>query len=276
GMIGFNEQLVFPTGVTYHQQGLSSSMDPSNISLGAIDLETGRVRDELLSRSFVVQNLFVNLSVIEPCTPTDSFNYQGPALFEAGPGGELVFSANCEVLIPYPRGFKFPTPSADGKPGYRVVRDSRLDPFLRMQAMCGGTATNVLSSGARHKKIEGESSINQKFSYAYSIPSDPADAHKAFFEYTNFDDDGTFKLTHLSWVSATNSRRSQAKPGEADTITFGGFGTWSKDSEVHQVSVQISTARQEPYVGIQVDGGTTSNVNTKPTEIETTIPLTED
>ncbi len=277
GMIGFNEQLIFPSGVTYHQKGLSSSMDPNNLALGAVDLKTGLVRGEFLNRSFVVQNLFVNLSSIEPCTPADSFNYQGPARFETGPNGQLVFSANCEVFIPYPKGFKFPTPAEDGQPGFLVVRESRLDPFVRLQAMHGGTpSTTVFSSGPKNKPIEGVSSINQKFTYVFSIPSDLAEAHKAFFEYTNIDDEGTFKLTHLSWVRATNSRGSAAKDGEADTITFSGFGSWSRDSELHQVSVHVSTAKNEPYVGIQVDGGTTSNVNTKPTDIEATIPLAID
>ena len=274
GMIGFNEELVFPSGVTYHQTLLSSSMDPNNLPLGVVDLKTGRVRGEFLNRSFVVQKLFVNLTAVEPCTPGDSFNYQGPARFETGPGGELVFSSNGEVFIPYPKGFRFPNPSADGTPPFVVVRESRLDPFLRLQAMDGGTrAANVLTSGPKNKVLEGESSIRQKFSYAYKIPCDPAAADDAFFEYTNHDDDGTFKLTRLSYVKGSNSRRSTAGDGEADTITFGGFGTWSKDSDLHQVSVHISTSEDEPYVGIQVDGGTTSNVNTKPKDIAATIPL---
>ncbi|MEM7352411.1 MAG: hypothetical protein AAF657_16535 [Acidobacteriota bacterium] len=274
GMIGFNEELVFPSGVTYHQTLLSSSMDPNNLPLGAVDLKTGRVRGEFLNRSFVVQKLFVNLTSVEPCTPGDSFNYQGPARFEIGPNGELVFSSNGEVFIPYPKGFRFPCPSPDGRPAFLVVRESRLDPFLRLQAMHGGTpSTNVLTSGAKNAILEGESSIRQKFSYAYKIPCDPAAADDAFFEYTNHDDDGTFKLTRLSFVHASNSRNSTAEDGAADTITFGGFGSWSKDSDLHQVSVHISTAEHEPYVGIQVDGGTTSNVNTKPKDIESTIPL---
>ncbi len=274
GMVGFNEQLKFPSGVVYHQSKLSSSMDPNNLPLGAIDLKTGRVIGELLNRSFVVQQLFVNLTAIEPCTPGDSFNYQGPARFEAGPGGELVFSFNGEVFIPYPKGFKFPSPSSDGTPGFVVVKESRLDPFLRLQAMHGGTPPgNVLTSGAGGGLIESTSSIGQKFSCSYNIPADPGRADEASFEYTNHDEDGTFKMTRLSWLRATNSRDSTAKSGAADTITFGGFGSWSKDSELHQVSVHISTAAHEPYVGIQVDGGTTSNVNTKPEDLESTIPL---
>lgn len=276
GMIGFNEQLKYPSGVVYNQTLLSSSMDPNNLPLGMVDLNTGWVRGEFLNRSFVVQQLFVNLTAIEPCTPGDSFNYQGPARFEVGPGGELMFSSNGEVFIPYPKGFRFPSPSKDGTPPYTVVRESRLDPFLRLQAMLGGAPNaNVLQSGTGKtpKAIANTSSIGEEFTYAFKIPSDPAAADNAFFEYTNKKDDGTFKLTRLSWVSATNSRASKAADGEADTITFGGFGTWSKDDDLHQVSVHISTAEDQPYVGIQVDGGTTSNVNTKPTELEDTIPI---
>ncbi len=275
GMIGFNEQIVYPSGVVYHQSGLSSSMDPNNLAIGAIDLETGRVIGEFLNRSFVVQQLFVNLTAIEPCTPGDSFNYQGPARFETGPGGELVFSFNGEVFVPYPKGFKFPGPSADGNPPYLVVRESRLDPFLRLQATCGGApATGVLESGSgtRPAAIESTSSIGEPFSYAFRIPCDPAAAVDAFFEYTNAEVVGTFRLTRLSWVRAGVAPKG-SHDGQPDTITFGGFGTWSRDDDLHQVSVHISTAEGEPYVGIQVDGGTTSNVNTKPERLEDTIPL---
>ncbi len=273
GMIGFNEEIVYPSGVVYHQTLLSSSMDPNNLPLGAVDLRTGRVIGEFLNRSFVVQQLFVNLTAIEPCTPGDSFNYQGPARFETGPGGGLTFSFNGEVFIPYPKGFKFPSPSKDGTPPYTVVRASRLDPFLRLQAACGGAPSgSVLSSGGDQKPaaIEAISSIGQPFSYAFRIPCDPEAAGDAFFEYTNDDDEGTFRLTSLTWLRAGVSPKGG---GEPDTLTFGGFGTWSPDDDLHQVSVHVSTAEDQPYVGIQVDGGTTSNVNTKPERLEDTIPL---
>lgn len=270
GMIGFNEQLKFPSGVVYHQSGLSSSMDPLNLPLGAIHLKTGQVTGELLCRSFVVQKLFVNLIQIEPCTPGDSFLYQGPSRFDFGPGGELIFAFNGEVYIPYPQGFKFPSPSDDGKPAFTVVEESRLDPFLRFEAMAGGVpAGNVLEKKTWVKKT---SSIGQEFSYRYSIPCDPARSDEATFEYRNHTEgDAHFRLTRLTWVRATRSRHADGD--EADVVTFGGFGTWSEDEELHQVSVHISTAEAAPYVGIQVDGGTTSNVNTKPPNIEETIPL---
>ena len=278
GMIGFNEQLIFPSGVTYNQKKLSSSMDPLNLPICAVNLKTGHVLDELLYRSFVVQQLFVNLSAIEPCTPGDSFLYQGPARFDRGPQGETIFGFNGEVFIPYPQGFRFPSPSEDGNPPYVVFRESRLDPFLRFVAMesaGNGAAKNTFTSGANKAWIKMTSSIGQEFQYRYSIASDPEKADEAFFEYANEKDKGTFKLTRLSWVRATNSRGSEARDGEADTITFGGFGTWSKDDDLHQVSVQISTAAAAPYVGIHVDGGTTSNVNTKPKNIDDTLPFPE-
>jgi len=272
GQVGFNEQLEFPSGVVYHQTELSSSMDPLNTPLGAVHLETGHILDELLCRCFVVQELFVNLSQVEPCTPADSFLYQGPARIERGVGGQLVFSLDGEVFIPYPRGFDFPSPAKNGRPAYRVREESRLDPFLRLQAMEGGDgARNVFSSG--EKAIEETSSIGQKFSYAYKISADPSKAEEAHFEYTNHDESATFELERLSWVRATRSREAAVGPASADVVTFGGFGSWSQDDDLHQVSVQISLAEGEPYVGIQVDGGTTSNVNTKPPKIEDTIPF---
>ncbi len=279
GMVGFNEQLVFPSGVTYNQTKLSSSLDPNNLAIGAIDLRSGRILGELLCRSFVVQQLFVNLGKVEPCTPADSFLYQGPARFARGPGGETVFGFAGEVFIPYPQGFRFPSPSADGTPPFVVVEESRLDPFLRLEAMVGGTARNVLCSptgkkgGGERAWIQKTSSIGEKFSYRFSIPCDPATAERAFFEYVNHSAGGEFKLSRLSWLRATNSRTSTAASGEADTVTFGGFGKWSEDAELHQVSVQISTSAEAPFIGIQVDGGTTSNVNTKPVDIDTTLPF---
>ncbi len=263
GMIGFDEQLKFPSGVVYDQSKLSSSMDPLNLPLGAIHLKTGQVTGELLCRSFIVQKLFVNLIQIEPCTPGDSFLYQGPSRFDVGPGGELVFAFNGEVYVPYPKGFKFPSPSEDGRPPFKVVEESRLDPFLRFEAVDGGTpATNVLE---RETWVKETSSIGKEFSYQYSIPCDPAQSDAATFEYKNHSEgDVHFKMTRLTWLRATRSRHASVGGEEADVVTFGGFGTWSEDEELHQVSVHISTAENAPYVGIQVDGGTTSNVNTKP------------
>ncbi|MGY8689247.1 MAG: hypothetical protein ACKVHP_16120, partial [Verrucomicrobiales bacterium] len=228
GLVGFNEQMTFPKGVRYNQKRLSSSMDPNNLAVCAVNVKTGRITDELLCRSFVVQKLFVNLIVVEPCTPNDSFLYQGPARFTSGPDGELVFALNGEVFIPYPKGFRFPAPTDDGEPAYDVVADSRLDPFLRILASKRESATGVLSSGGKEndpKWINETSSIGQKFSYRFSVDHSNS---KVFFEYLNRDKatGGTFKLHQVSWISATNSPGSGATSGQADTVTFSGFGSW--------------------------------------------------
>jgi hypothetical protein len=268
GMIGFNEQMRFPSGVTYNQSKLSSASDPFRIGVGAIDLRTGKVIGEFLQPGFVVQQLFVNLIDVEKCTPADTFNYQGEAVFEAGANGQLTFRWNGETFLPYPRGFHFPAPTPDGRPAFVVVRDSRLDPFLRTRAMAGGTRPRGVFEGGEERL---RSSIGKEFSYRYSLPLDPTQPG-ARFEYTNHSEGGTFTLTNLSWFSPTYSRESAAADGEADVVTFGGFGRWSLDSELHQVSVHISVAEDARYVGIQIDGGVTSNVNTKPADIRVTMP----
>jgi hypothetical protein len=268
GMIGFNEQMRFPSGVTYNQSKLSSASDPFRIAVGAIDLATGKVIGELLHPGFVVQQLFVNLIDVEKCTPADTFNYQGEAVFEAGANGQITFRWNGETFLPYPRGFHFPAPTPNGRPAFVVVRESRLDPFLRLRAMAGGSRARGVFEGGEDRV---RSSIGKEFSYTYSLPLDPKDPG-ARFEYTNHTEGGTFTLTSLSWFNPTYSRESAAADGDVDAVTFGGFGRWSQDSALHQVSVHISTADGARYVGIQIDGGLTSNVNTKPTDIRVTMP----
>ena len=282
-MVGFNERMKFPAGVIYNQKKLSSSMDPNNLAICAVNVKTGEITDELLCRSYVVQKLFENLIVVEPCTPNDSFLYQGPARFTRGRDGELVFALNGEVFIPYPKGFRFPAPTDDGEPAFNVVADSRLDPFLRILASHRGTkAKGVMSSGGQAedpKWIDETSSIGQQFAYRYRVDLKTS---AVFFEYSNRDEHGggTFKLHRVSWISATNSPRSTAGPGKADTITFSGFGSWTvggkskknSSTDGHQVAVHISTSEADAYVGIMVDAGLTSNANTKPSKIEDSIP----
>jgi len=75
-------------------------------------------------------------------------------------------------------------------------------------------------------------------------------------------------MTSLANVHCTNSRSSQLSPGDYDTVSFSGFGSWSKDKEngLHLATVQISTSKDFPYVSVMIDGGLTSNANTKPAE----------
>lgn len=305
GLVGFNEELRFPVPegrtsepVLYRQKKLSSSMDPNNMCIAAVNVKTGRIVDEFLCRSYVVQQLFVNLIDVEPCTPGDSFLYQGPAQFTRGHDGELVLAYNGEVFIPYPKGFRFPRPTPNGRDengeAFLVIGESILDPFLRLQANHRGAKTKgIISSGGTKEEpkwIEEVSSIGQPFKYRFRVDFDKPEV---FFEYTKLHKKpknpdveiiggGTFKLHHLSWISASNSPSSVAAAGKADTVSFCGFGSWkdsaagSHENAGHQVAVHISTSKVDPYVGIQVDAGITSNVNTKPKDIEESMPVLDE
>ena len=72
----------------------------------------------------------------------------------------------------------------------------------------------------------------------------------------------------------SNSLASQRTLEEYDTVTFTGFGVWSKDGvdSIEQAAVQISTSSIAPYVGIQIGSGYISNVDTKPDNPEDAQP----
>ncbi len=266
GEIGFDTVMHFPKQ-TYPQSGLASPDDPFNVCATSIHLASGEMVSPLLWRGYVVQALFANLIQVEPCTPADSFNYQGPARFERDAHGQLVLRWNGTVFLPYPKGFKFPSPNPGGEPAYTIQADSRLDPFRSVQAMRprGESFSGVFRGGAEDAQSPA---TEQRFSYRFAIPGDPERAAESLFEYTNHTQGGTFRLTALSWVQFTHARNSAASL--PDVVTFSGFGTWSGDSSgaLHQVSVQISDAEGGQFVGIQVDGGATSNVDLKPPEVE--------
>ena len=124
---------------------------------------------------------------------------------------------------------------------------------------------------ARAGGAHGTSSKGQEFSYEYRIPEDRV---QPMFEFTNHTTGGTFKLECLTWLNYLRSRTCDAPPGEFDTVTLCGLGRWSGDKEdgLHVASVQICTSRQFPYVSVLIDGGATSNVNTKPAEMALSMP----
>src|SRR5439155_26444195 len=99
----------------------------------------------------------------------------------------------------------------------------------------------------------------------YRIPADPG-RERATFEYTNRAQGGSFRMTGLAWVSFTHSRTRPVNTAGCDTVTFTGYGTWSRDraDRLHLAPVQVSAARDAPHVSIQIDVGLVSNVNTKP------------
>jgi hypothetical protein len=263
--IGHNEFLRFATR-TYYLDALTCIDDPFDLSVGNVSRSSGRLLSELLHRALIGQNLFYALLRVEPRTPKSSFFFRGPAQFEKGKDGRTVFRFAGQVNIPYPEGYLFPSP--DMAKGVAVGPHSELDPFYWIQAMQHERATDAVLSGTASKVL---SSAHELFSYKYKISGDSGKT-KPSFEYTNHTVDGTFRLKTLSWVSFVNSRG--AGGDGYDTVSFAGFGTWSRDASngLHLVCAQICEAPGLPYVSIQVGGGRISNINTKPPNLDDVRP----
>jgi hypothetical protein len=267
GSQGFNENLRFPLR-TYPLDDLSILDDPFDISVGAIDLRTGRFLNDLLHRAFISQDLIFALLRVEPRTPKDSFFFRGPALLTKDAWAQSVFRFQGIVHIPYPPGFQFPHP--DFTTAFTVGPDSALDPFLWFHAVQADEARDVMKEGsARHTRA----STGDEFSYRYVIPANPEE-NNVVFEYENHTQRGNFTMHSLAWVDFSNSGTSLLSGDEYDTVSFSGFGVWSKDgvSTLQQVAVQISTSGEKPYIGIQIASGDISNVNTKPENEEAALP----
>jgi hypothetical protein len=265
GPHGFDEFLRFPLR-TFSLDDLQIIDDPFDISVGSVDLRTGRFLNQVLHRSFISQDLFFALVRVEPRTPGSSFFFRGPTVLERGQTGQLIFRFQGEVHIPYPEGFLFPNPNL--ATGFVAGPNSALDPFLWVHAIQDADVEKAIKQGGARDVI---ASTGERFSYSYKIPSDPC-MRKASFEYENHTQQGKFRMHSLAWVGFSNS--GSRTSGEYDTVTYTGFGIWSKDGShtVQQATVQISTSPQRPYVGIQIDLGTVSNVNTKPPNINDARP----
>jgi len=266
GPLGHNEILRFPL-ISYFLDTVTFIDDPFDLAVGAVDLRTGNFLNEVLRRGLIGQNLFFALVRVEPRTPQSSFFFRGPARLQHGSRGQRVFRLKAEVHIPYPEGFLFPAP--DLATGFQVGPDSSLDPFLWIQAVEDSHTSKASMQGNADRV---RASTGDEFSYRYAIPGDPS--RGAVFEYTNHSQDGTFRLHTLSWVSFLNSLRSTAGSGRHDTVTFTGYGIWSKGGHqtVQPVAVQISHAPGPHYVSIQIGGGQVSNVNTKPMDEKDALP----
>jgi len=265
GLMGHNEMLRFPNA-TYVMDSVTYLDDPLDIALGVVDVKTGRLRGPLLRRGMITTNWLLAMVRIETRTPKSTFGFRGPASFEAGVNGQLVFRYAGALHIPFPEGFRFPAPDLTNH--IIIGPDSALDPFVRWQAMSVPDAPRLARAGGASKVV---ASTGESFSYSYVIP---AGEGKASFEYINHTADATFRMRGLTSVGFINSRSAASAPGEYDTLTFAGVGTWSKDpgSESHVATVQVSTSDRFPYVTIMVDGGRTSSVNTKPANVDDTMP----
>ncbi len=268
GPQGFNENLRFPLR-TYPLDTLSIIDDPFDISVGSIDLSTGKLLNQLLHRGFINQDLIYALLRVEPRTPKGSFYFQGPAALTKDELGQRVFRFRGITHLPYPEGFGFPRP--DFAMPFVAGPDSALDPFLWFHAIQSKPATGLI---IKEGNSRGErASSGDEFSYRYSIPSDPA-AHNAMFEYENHTQQGQFRMHSLIWVDFAHSGTPGSAREQYDTVTFSGYGVWSKNgtNTLQVVSAQFSTSSTKPYVGIQISSGDISNVNTKPQEEPNALP----
>jgi hypothetical protein len=262
GLLGPDTHLVFPLQ-TYVVAGTVIADDPFDFSVGELDLATGQLVGGLLWRSFwnhtlLTAILTVNAGKLDPF----SFQQRGPAQFQTGPNGELLFRFNSTTVLPY-TGFIFPSPNYASKVGFTGGPGSILQPFVRLQAALPTDAPTGVMSGAQTNVT---SSFGETFSYSYSVPCAGSGGTPAF-TYTNTSKTshgGTFTMTNLSSVSCTNSLTSTKPVGNYDTIQFSGYGLWSGDANLHIATVHVSTAPSTPYVSIMIDGGQLSNVDIAP------------
>jgi hypothetical protein len=267
GPQGFNETLRFPMR-NYPLDDVSIIDDPFDISVGAIDLPSGRLLNSLLHRAFISQDLLFALLRVEPCTPQSSFLFRGPAEFLKSVHGENIFRFQGIAHIPYPAGLKFPNP--DFATASIVGPDSSLDPFLWFRAIQNGRIASAFKEG---RGSHMRSSTGEDFSYYYRVASDPHNA-SAVFEYENHSQEGNFHLHSLAWLDFSHSGTSSQQDDPYDTVSFSGFGIWSKNgvSTIQQVAVQVCSSSERSYVGIQVANGDISNVNTKPADEQNALP----
>jgi hypothetical protein len=265
GPTGFNEILRFPLR-SYRQIELAILDDPFDVPIGALDLKTGGIFSEHLHRGFIEQNLIYALFHVEPRTPQSSFYFRGPAVVERNRNGGLAFRQRAEVFVPYPKNFKFPQPNFAN--AYVTVRDCALEPFLWIRAVEDESPGPSGLEGAEENVL---ASTGEVFSYRFHIPADPS-RQLSTFEYTNHSQEGRFCLSSLAWVGFSKSLDPATQ--EVDTVTFAGFGSWEKAGSrtLQQAAAQICLNPRNRYVGIQIDSGDVSNVNTKPLDETVALP----
>ncbi|MGI8784518.1 MAG: hypothetical protein ACR2L2_12805 [Acidobacteriota bacterium] len=264
GFIGHSEYLRFPLQ-TYFLRGMAFADDPFDLAIGAVDVRSGQLVGGLLYRGFIAQNLlFTLLEQNEGRIPPASFSFRGPAYFERGAAGQLLFRFDGEVRLPF-AGFRFPSPDFVKAHSWIAGPGSVLDPFLQIAASQPIMRSPSVASGSGNAVATN----GDVFSYRYSVPcSGPG---VATFEYSNPDpvSGGSFKMRRLASVRCFSATGA----AEPDTLSFTGYGDWSGDDELHVVTVQITSSPAPFYISIQIDGGTVSNVNTQtPTPARPGVP----
>jgi hypothetical protein len=263
GLLGQPEFLKFPLQ-TYALERVAFVDEPYNLPQGEINVTTGRVVGDMEYPSFYGQSLadalfnenskrltkdpfFLIAARPEPGEAENNY-----ARFERGPGGETVFRYSGEHRRSFAT-YLFPKPNL--LPGSSWVSGpaGNLDLFLNLQAAHVGAVSPVVKQG------QGSfvSSLGDTVTYSYSVPCN-SPGGTVSFRYANDNrgrSGGTFEMQHLASVSCTNSPGSVAANGDYDTISFTGFGTWSKDEAFalpRFSSVSLSLTPGAPYTGIIV------------------------
>ena len=264
GLMGHNETLRFPKSA-YTMDSVTYLDDPLDIAVGVVDVKTGKILGPWLRRGLITTNWLVAMVRIETRTPKSTFAFRGDASLEEV-NGQLMFRYHGKLHIPFPEGFRFPQPDLENH--ILMGPDSALDPFLRWQAMSCADGTCAAASGAAQHVV---GSTGDDFSYSYAISNGDG---PSTFEFVNHTKNATFKMKGLLWAGSFNSRTATPGPGEADTMSFAGVGSWSPDpgNDTHIATVQVSTSSRFPYVTIMIDGNRTGSVNNKPANVDDTMP----
>ncbi|HWP83768.1 MAG TPA: hypothetical protein VNN17_01135 [Terriglobia bacterium] len=284
GLLGQNEILQFPL-LRYDLRQVALVDEPFDLIHGAVNVTTGKTIGEMVYPSFFVQELALALfqqndgrispeafpvRALQPLPGQPATHF---ALFERGANGELLFRFSGR----HKRSFftyRFPSPDLIKANSFLVNSPfAHLDLFLRIRAVETVGAPPVRLSGGETNLL---SSLGDRFSYSYSFPCNPA-GEPFSFQYTNFNSGssgGTFSMKRLASVVCFHSKTSSLPTGGYDTVSFAGFGTWSKDAPdaaPRFVAGQISVSPQAPYVGIIVfqnpdekGDPVLSSANTKP------------
>ncbi len=258
GLLGQDSTFSFPRQ-SYAFESVLMADDPLELSVGAIDLQTGTVSGGLLYRGFFVQTLLqAVLTVNNGAIPPSSFAFRGPASFNTDANGQLVFHYSSGVFINFANFF---WPAPDFIPGHSFVAGpgSDLNPLFFLQAASNPAGPRALKTGAAGNV---RSQIGDTFSYTYGVSCDGAGS--SAFTYTNGSSGkrgGSFTMQSLASVDCSNSTGSIQGPAGADTISFSGFGKWSKDSDPHLASVQVTSSNGQQYIIIQIDGGQVSSAD---------------
>ncbi|MEZ5400222.1 MAG: hypothetical protein R2729_11180 [Bryobacteraceae bacterium] len=260
-MLGHDERVRFPN-FTYQPKNVALASDPFDTSVGILDLRTGRLLSDFVYRGVPAQDLFFTIFELNAGRiPGDTFRWRGPAKFERGQDGGLTFTFSGDVFLDFST-FLFPEPDYNPARVWRAGPQAVLNPFLNLQGHLPGPTPGGQMNGGF---TGATSSFGDTISISYSIPCTGEGVSR--FEFTNGANatrGGTFRMQNLAFVSCFNSRRSTLAAGSFDSINFTGYGTWSKDDEIHLATVHVSQAEGESYWSVQIDGGLVSNANNKP------------